>query len=96
MLILKGAILKNHQMLKLPLDEQLLGLYSMLIQCNYKIRKHYGVRIPDKTSKSLSFSPIMLKKVIGTILFLKRINSTTVIGFNSSYNWAVRTSNDDR
>lgn len=42
MLVLNGAILKNHQMLKLPLDEQLLGLYSMLIQCNHKIREHYG------------------------------------------------------
>ncbi|XRD24246.1 site-specific integrase [Lysinibacillus fusiformis] len=42
MLVLNGAILKNHQMLKLPLDEQLLCLYRMLIQCNDKIREHYG------------------------------------------------------
>ncbi|MBM7664547.1 site-specific recombinase XerD [Solibacillus kalamii] len=42
MLVLNGAILKNHQMLKLPLDEQLLCLYRMLIQCNHKIREHYG------------------------------------------------------
>lgn len=44
MLVLNGAILKNHQMLKLPLDEQLLGLYRMLIQCNNKIREHYEVK----------------------------------------------------
>lgn len=44
MLVLNGAILKNHQMLKLPLDEQLLGLYRMLIQCNDKIREHYGAK----------------------------------------------------
>ena len=44
MLVLNGAILKNHQMLKLPLDEQLIGLYSMLIQCNNKIREYYEVK----------------------------------------------------
>lgn len=41
-LILEGAILKNHQLLKLPIDEQLMSLYKVLIQCNDKIRNHYG------------------------------------------------------
>lgn len=41
-LVLEGSILKNHQLLKLPIDEQLLSLYKVLIQCNDKIRNHYG------------------------------------------------------
>ncbi|POZ55426.1 Tyrosine recombinase XerC [Lysinibacillus sphaericus] len=43
-LILEGSILKNHQLLKLPIDEQLMSLYKVLIQCNDKIRNHYGER----------------------------------------------------
>lgn len=41
-LVLDGAILKNHQVLKLPIDEQLVSLYQVLIQCNDRLRKHYG------------------------------------------------------
>ncbi|WP_313891667.1 site-specific integrase [Psychrobacillus sp.] len=37
-----GAILKNHQFLKLPLDNQLLKLLRILIQQNQKIRNHYN------------------------------------------------------
>ncbi|WP_342510909.1 site-specific integrase [Sporosarcina sp. FSL K6-1522] len=42
-LVLDGAILKNHQVLKLPIDDQLVSLYRVLIQCNDRIREHYGV-----------------------------------------------------
>lgn len=42
-LVLDGAILKNHQVLKLPIDDQLMDLYRVLIQCNDKLREHYGV-----------------------------------------------------
>ena len=41
-LILNGAILKNHQLLKLPLDDQLIQLYDVLIQQNRKIREYFG------------------------------------------------------
>ena len=37
-----GAILKNHQLLKLPLDNQLLRLLLILIQQNQKLRNHYN------------------------------------------------------
>lgn len=40
-LVLEGAILKNHQILKLPIDEQLIELYKVLIQCNDKLKTHY-------------------------------------------------------
>lgn len=39
---LDGAILKNHQSLKLPLDNQLLKLLQILIQQNQKLRSHYN------------------------------------------------------
>ncbi|MEK8199129.1 tyrosine-type recombinase/integrase [Lysinibacillus sp. FSL M8-0134] len=41
-LVLEGAILKNHQILKLPIDEQLVELFKVLIRCNDNIRSHYG------------------------------------------------------
>ncbi|MDI7740559.1 site-specific integrase [Lysinibacillus fusiformis] len=41
LLILDGSILKNHQVLKLPIDEQLIRLYKVLIKQNRKIRAHY-------------------------------------------------------
>lgn len=41
-LVLDGAILKNHQVLKLPIDDQLMDLYRVLIQCNDKLREHFG------------------------------------------------------
>ncbi|KAA0965265.1 hypothetical protein FQ087_02850 [Sporosarcina sp. ANT_H38] len=37
-----GAILKNHQLLKLPLDNQLIKMLQILIQQNQKIRSHYS------------------------------------------------------
>lgn len=37
-----GAILKNHQFLKLPLDNQLLRLLQILILQNHKLRSHYN------------------------------------------------------
>lgn len=40
-LVLDGSILKNHQVLKLPIDEQLMRLYKVLIKQNRKIRAHY-------------------------------------------------------
>lgn len=41
-LVLDVAVLKNHQVLKLPIDEQLVNLYQVLIKCNDKLREHYG------------------------------------------------------
>lgn len=41
LLILDGSILKNHQVLKLPIDEQLMRLYKVSIKQNRKIRAHY-------------------------------------------------------
>lgn len=43
-LVLDGAILKNHQVLKLPIDDQLVNMYQVLIRCNDKLREHYGER----------------------------------------------------
>lgn len=43
-LSLDGAILKNHKLLKLPLEDKLLHLFKVLIQQNNKIRNHYGVK----------------------------------------------------
>lgn len=40
-LVLEGEILKNHKLLKLPIDNQLIQLYQVLIQQNNKIRRHY-------------------------------------------------------
>ncbi|WP_211270690.1 tyrosine-type recombinase/integrase [Paenisporosarcina indica] len=37
----EGSIMKNHNYLKLPLDDQLVGLYKVLIEQNEKIRSHY-------------------------------------------------------
>lgn len=42
LLILNGAIMKNHQLLKLPIDEQLVQLYQVLIKQNRKLREYYG------------------------------------------------------
>ncbi len=41
LLVLDRAILKNHQVLKLPIDDQLVSLYRALIQCNDRLREHY-------------------------------------------------------
>ena len=38
---LDGSIMKNHNYLKLPLDDQLIKLYTVLIEQNEKIRSHY-------------------------------------------------------
>ena len=38
---LEGSIMKNHNYLKLPLDDQLIELYSVLIEQNNKIRTYY-------------------------------------------------------
>lgn len=43
MLILPVSIMKNHKLLKLPLDDQLLELYSGLMKQNNLIRSHYKV-----------------------------------------------------
>lgn len=43
-LSLDGAILKNHKLLKLPLEDKLMHLLKVLIQQNNKIRNHYGVK----------------------------------------------------
>lgn len=40
-LCLTGDIMKNHKILKLPLDDQLLELYKILIEQNQKVRRHY-------------------------------------------------------
>ncbi|MET3658600.1 tyrosine-type recombinase/integrase [Sporosarcina psychrophila] len=41
MLNLEGSIMKNHNYLKLPLDDQLIELYEVLIEQNEKIRSYY-------------------------------------------------------
>jgi len=41
MLNLEGSIMKNHNYLKLPLDDQLIELYETLIEQNEKIRFYY-------------------------------------------------------
>lgn len=38
---LEGSIMKNHKYLKLPLDDQLMELYKVLIEQNEKIRSYY-------------------------------------------------------
>ncbi|WP_367281340.1 tyrosine-type recombinase/integrase [Planococcus shenhongbingii] len=38
---LEGSIMKNHNYLKLPLDDQLIELYKVLIEQNNKIRTYY-------------------------------------------------------
>ena len=41
MLVLSGDIMKNHRVLKLPLDDELLALLKRLIQQNEEVRKRY-------------------------------------------------------
>ncbi|EIT85389.1 site-specific tyrosine recombinase XerD [Fictibacillus macauensis ZFHKF-1] len=41
-LCMEGTILKNHKILKLPLDDELLHLLKVLINQNNKIRAYYG------------------------------------------------------
>ncbi len=47
LLVLDGSILKNHQVLKLPIDDQLINLYKVLIKQNRKIRAHYKTTNTD-------------------------------------------------
>ncbi|MBM7691133.1 integrase [Peribacillus deserti] len=42
LLCMDGTILKNHKILKLPLDDELLHLLRVLINQNNKIRSYYG------------------------------------------------------
>ncbi|WEZ17802.1 tyrosine-type recombinase/integrase [Bacillus safensis] len=42
LLCMDGTILKNHKLLKLPLDDELLHLMKILIMQNNKIREYYG------------------------------------------------------
>jgi integrase len=42
LLCMDGTILKNHKVLKLPIDDELTQLLKILIKQNDKIRKHYG------------------------------------------------------
>lgn len=42
LLCMDGTILKNHKILKLPLDDELLHLLKVLIKQNNKIREYYG------------------------------------------------------
>lgn len=39
---LDGSILKNHKLLKLPIDQELADLYKVLIKQNDKIRDYYN------------------------------------------------------
>ena len=41
MLNLEGSIMKNHKSLNLPIDDQLIELFRVLIEQNEKIRKYY-------------------------------------------------------
>ncbi|MGN8841210.1 tyrosine-type recombinase/integrase [Niallia sp. HCP3S3_B10] len=42
LLCMDGTILKNHKLLKLPLDDELIHLLKILIMQNDKIRQYYG------------------------------------------------------
>ena len=42
LLAMDGSILKNHKVLKLPIDDELIQLHKVLIVQNHKIRNHYG------------------------------------------------------
>lgn len=42
LLCMDGTILKNHKVLKLPLDDELIHLMKILIMQNNKIRSYYG------------------------------------------------------
>lgn len=42
LLVLDGAIMKNHESLKLPIDDELIKLLQTLIKQNNLIRKHYN------------------------------------------------------
>ncbi|MEQ6375740.1 site-specific integrase [Bacillaceae bacterium S4-13-56] len=42
LLCMDGTILKNHKVLKLPVDDELIHLLKILIQQNDKIRAYYG------------------------------------------------------
>lgn len=42
LLSMDGTILKNHKVLKLPIDDELIGLLKVLIMQNNKIRAYYG------------------------------------------------------
>ncbi|KGA98124.1 integrase [Alkalihalobacillus alcalophilus ATCC 27647 = CGMCC 1.3604] len=42
LLCMDGTVLKNHKLLKLPVDDELLHLLKVLIQQNNKIREYYG------------------------------------------------------
>ncbi|MEQ6354622.1 site-specific integrase [Lysinibacillus sp. M3] len=44
-LTLPGSIMKNHKLLKLPLDEQLMDLYKVLIEQNNKIRSLFSAML---------------------------------------------------
>ena len=39
---LDGSTLKNHKFLKLPIDEELAAMLTMLIKFNEGIRRHFG------------------------------------------------------
>ncbi|WP_404404705.1 tyrosine-type recombinase/integrase [Jeotgalibacillus malaysiensis] len=41
-LVLDGSVLKNHNSLKLPLDDELLKMFLKLIDLNSRIKKYYG------------------------------------------------------
>lgn len=58
-LCLTGDIMKNHKILKLPLDEQLLELYKVLIEQNKQVRKHY------KQSNNFLFITVKGESVTG-------------------------------
>ncbi|WP_416147925.1 tyrosine-type recombinase/integrase [Salipaludibacillus sp. HK11] len=63
-LILGGDVMKNHNHIKLPLDDKLINLYQILINLNHKIRTYYmqdneylfigrrGKRINNKSSNN--------------------------------------------
>lgn len=68
---LDGAILKNHNFLKLPIDEQMANLFKVLIQQNNKVRTYYNQK-NDFIFISQKGTPLTIKSTNNSIS--KRLN----------------------
>lgn len=83
-----GAILKNHEFLKLPIDEQMAGLFQTLIELNKKIRKQYkqqndfifitqnglGINASDRSNNAISKQLTKYSRTYG----FKNINAHSI------------------
>lgn len=68
---LDGSVLKNHNFLKLPIDEQMVNLFQILIQQNEKVRNHFN-RNNDNIFISQKGTPLTTKSTNNAIS--KRLN----------------------